>query len=154
MYGIIKLKRGERYMFWFYIGIFVVFLVTEALTANLITIWMAAASLITGIYAWFFPEQIVPQAFIFIVLSIILIIATKPLAKKITKEPEKTNADSLVKKEGIVISEIDNDKFTGLVKVNGQVWTARSAGGEKIAENQKICVVGIEGVKLMVVPIE
>ena len=137
-------------MYWFYMGLFVVFLIAEALTFNLMTIWMAAASLVTSIYAWFFPNQIIPQAFIFIVLSIILIIATKPLTGKFLKQPEKTNADSLIGKTGIVTVEIDSVSSLGQVKVKGQIWSAKSAENITISENEKVEIKAIEGVKLIV----
>ena len=137
-------------MFWFYIALFIVFLVIESQTFNLITIWMAVSSLITSIYAWIFPNQIIPQAFIFIVLSIILIIATKPLTKRFIKEPQKTNADSLIGEVGVVTEKIDNILSSGQVKIRGQIWTARSENGEKISEETKVEIKKIEGVKLIV----
>lgn len=140
-------------MFWFYIGLSVVFLGIEAISFNLVTIWMAAAAFLTSIYAWFFPTQYVPQAFIFIVLSIILIIATKPLAKKLIKNHEKTNADSLIGEIGIVTVSIDSLNLKGQVKVRGQIWSAKTATEEEIPENEKVKIIKIEGVKLVVEPV-
>ena len=139
-------------MFWFYIGLFAVFLAIEAISFNLVTIWMALAALFTSIYAWFFPNQYVPQAFIFIVFSIIFIIATKPLVKKFAGKHEKTNADSLIDEIGVVTVPIDGLNSSGQVKVKGQIWSAKCMSDSQIPENSKVKIIKIEGVKLVVEP--
>lgn len=141
-------------MFWFYIFLFVLFLAVEAVSFNLITIWMAISAIITSIYAWFFPTQYVPQAFIFIVLSIILIVLTKPVVKKFIKTHEKTNADSLIGETAIVTVPIDSLNLSGQVRVKGQVWSAKSETEIEISENKKVKILKIEGVKLVVEPID
>ena len=141
-------------MFWFYIGLFIVFVAIEAVSFNLITIWMAISAFITSLYAWFFPTQYVPQAFIFIVLSIILIAITKPVVRKFIKAPNKTNADSLIGEVGIVTVAIDSLNLSGQVKVRGQIWSAKSETDGEIAENKKVKILKIEGVKLVVEPID
>lgn len=140
-------------MVWFYIGIFVALIIVEALTYNLITIWMAIASLITSIYAYFFPTQILPQAFIFIVLSIILIALTKPISKKLIPKPKTTNSDSLIGEIAVVISEIDTLNSVGQVKVKGQIWSAKTYCDRIIEKNEKVKIEKIEGVKLVVSPL-
>lgn len=141
-------------MFWFYIVLSVIFLGIEAISFNLVTIWLAASAFLTSIYAWFFPAMYVPQAFIFIVISIILIIATKPLTKKLVKNHEKTNADSLIGEIGIVTVPIDDLNLSGQVKVKGQIWSAKCSSEVEIPQNSKVRITGIEGVKLVVEPLE
>jgi len=137
-------------MFWFYIVLFVVFMAVEAMSFNLITIWLAISAFLTSFYAWAFPTHYVPQAFIFIVLSIILIVATKPIVKKFIKTHEKTNADSLIGETGIVTVAIDPLNLSGQVRVRGQVWSAKSETDTEISENKKVKILKIEGVKLVV----
>lgn len=137
-------------MYWFYIILFIVLLVIEAATFNLVTIWMAISALLTGIYAYFFPENYVVQGFMFVVLSIILIAATKPFLKKITKKPVKTNADRLIGEEACVTVRIDNLNAEGQVKVIGQTWSARSENNEPIEVGEIVVIKKIEGVKLIV----
>ena len=137
-------------MYWFYLILFVIFLVIEAATFNLVTIWMAISALLTGIYAYFSPENYVVQGFMFVVLSIILIAATKPFLKKITKKPVKTNADRLIGEEACVTVRIDNLNAEGQVKVMGQTWSARSENNEPIEDGKIVKIKKIEGVKLIV----
>ena len=54
----------------------------------------------------------------------------------------------------MVTDAIDNSLAKGQVKVLGSVWTARSADGSAIAEGARVRVEAIDGVKLIVVPVE
>ncbi len=137
-------------MYIFYLALFVLLLVIEGLTVNLVTVWLSLSALITSVVAYFFPEKIFLQLSVFILLSIIFIILTKPFVKKIKKEKVSTNADRLFQEVGIVEEEINNLDFSGCVKVKGQHWSAKSVDGKKIEKNKKVKIHEIDGVKLMV----
>ena len=137
-------------MYIWYLLAFVVFLLIELISYNLITIWLAASALLTGIYAYFFPDQIVVHVFIFLVISLVLIVFTKPMVKKLKSTNEKTNADRLIGCEAVVLEKIDSLEGTGQVKVMGQVWSAKSENGTVIETAEKVIVKNIEGVKLVV----
>ena len=64
---------------------------------------------------------------------------------------EKTNADRILGQEGVVVESIDNLSASGQVKIDGAVWTARSAGDEIIPSGTRIQVERIEGVKAIVI---
>ena len=137
-------------MYFWYLIAFVAFIVIEISTYNLVTIWLAISSLTAGVYAYFFPGQIKTQIFIFLILSVILIILTKPLVKKIKAHTETTNADRLIGCEGVVLEEINQIEGTGQVKVMGQIWSARSENGAVIPKSTLVKIIKIEGVKLIV----
>lgn len=141
--------RGDYRMYWYYIIAFAVLLVIEATTYNLLTIWLAIAALLTSIYAFFFPTQLLAQFFIFLVLSIVLLALTKPIAKKLKIGIHPTNADRLIGLEGVVLEEINAISGTGQIKVNGQVWSAKSESLSIIPQNQIVKIIKIEGVKLV-----
>ena len=67
---------------------------------------------------------------------------------------EKTNIDSIIGKQAIVVNQIDNLKEEGQVILNGMEWSARSTSGEPIGENVKVRIDRVEGVKLFVTPVE
>lgn len=137
-------------MYIWYLIAFAVFVVIEASTYNLVTVWLAISSLAAGIYAYYFPDQVIVQLFLFLVLSVILIILTKPLVKKLKSTTEKTNADRLIGCEGIVLEEINQINGTGQVKVMGQIWSARAEDGSVIPKDTLVKIMKIEGVKLIV----
>jgi membrane protein implicated in regulation of membrane protease activity len=74
----------------------------------------------------------------------------KPRIGSLMKKSEATNADRVIGLEGIVTTEIDPMHATGLVTVKGQVWSAVSADGLKIAEGTTVVVKEIRGVRVVV----
>lgn len=94
------------------------------------------------------------QIVLFLVVSALLLFFTRPVAVKyFNKDRVRTNVESLIGKQAIVISEINNLQGIGQVTVNGQEWSARSTDEE--AAIPVGCVVIIErvsGVKLIVTP--
>ena len=128
----------------------ILFVIIESVTTQLISIWFAAGATAAFIAA-LCNGNIIVQWSLFIAFSIILLIATKPLAKKLTKNSaEKTNIDSAIGKVTVVTAEIDNIAETGEVKLNGLTWSARSLNGDVIKEGSKVIVKKVEGVKLIV----
>lgn len=131
--------------FWFIT--FLVLLFIELTTVNLVTIWFALGALGALITASIIDDLTV-QVVIFIILSIISLIVTKPLVKKIrTRKITPTNLDRVIGKTGIVIKRITNDSY-GEVKVEGSIWTAKAT--KEIKEKSQVKVLKIEGVKLLV----
>ena len=128
-----------------------VFVVVELATTALTTIWFAggalAALLITaaGFPVW-------AQAVTFLVVSIALLVLTRPLANKyFNKKTVKTNAESLIGREAIVTEEINNLRNEGVVTVSGQEWTARTEDNTlTVAAGTVVKILRIEGVKLIV----
>ena len=143
---------GPMEIFWLAAAIF--FLVVEAATPALVSIWFALGAFVALLTA-FFGAQLWIQILVFLVVSAIALVATRPLAKKyLDKKHIPTNADMVIGKEGVVTEEIDNLNAHGAVSCQGKVWTARSAGGESIPAKTKVTVDAIEGVKLIVSPAE
>ena len=120
-------------------------------TMGLTTIWFAGGALV-AIFAAVVGAPIWLQAIIFIVVSLVLLFFTRPIAVKyFNKDRVKTNVESMVGRQAIVISEIDNLQGIGQVTVGGQEWSARSAEDQaKIAVGAVTVVVAISGVKLIV----
>ncbi len=132
-----------------WIALAVTFAIIEAFTLGLTTIWFAAGSLIAmiGALVGISPTW---QILVFLVSSSILIYFTRPFAVNLLKiGKQKTNAQSLLGETGMVIEEIRPFQ-TGLVKVSGQIWTAKSKDDTIIEKNKKVKISHIEGVKLMV----
>lgn len=141
-------------MVWIWVALLAVFVVIEAATAQLLTIWFAIGSF-AALVSSFFTDSIVAQIIVFIIVSAIALAVTRPVVKKITKaKKQPTNADMYIGKQAVVTEDINNLEATGLVKVGGSVWTARSESeGCTIPAGEHVTVVKIEGVKLIVRPI-
>lgn len=126
--------------------------VLEACTVQLVSIWFAiggVAACVTSL----FTDSILIQVIVFVAVSAIALAVTRPLAKKIkNRGSEPTNADRFIGRTAVVLQAIDNDLPQGMVKVDNEKWTARSADGQPIPEGASVTVTAIEGVKLIVSP--
>jgi membrane protein implicated in regulation of membrane protease activity len=98
----------------------------------------------------FFNVPIFVQALVFTALSALFIIFSKTIFNK-TLRPDHTptNADAVIGETAIVTERICNIENKGLVKVRGQIWSARSADGAELEEGETVSVISIEGVKLI-----
>ena len=124
---------------------FVILLVIELATVNLVTIWFAIGA-VAAIITTIFTDSILIQSIVFIVVSVIALLITKPLIKKFKKfEVEPTNSDRVIGKVGDVTKKIEKNKY-GEVKVYGNTWTASSKDVIEVGERVK--VLSIDGVKL------
>jgi membrane protein implicated in regulation of membrane protease activity len=139
-------------MRWIWVALTIIFAVIEVFTFGLYTIWFALAALVMVCLSLLnipFPFPIR----IFLVLSALLLFFTRPLAiKKFKIGREKTNVDSLIGMHVLVTKRI-GEFDRGEVKLNGQIWTARSEDNSQIAEGTKCEVVKIEGVQAIVRPL-
>ena len=137
-----------------WLGLTVVFLIAEASTVTVISLWFAAGSLVAMAMS-LLGGAIWLQVLTFLVVSAIALTALRPLVRKyLTPKLTATNIDSVIGSVGIVTATIDNVGATGQVKLNGMEWTARSTSGESIAAGSKVRVDKIEGVKVFVSPAE
>ena len=130
--------------------IFAVFVIIELATMGLTTIWFAGGSLIAFVCA-LVKLPIWVQVIAFLIVSGLLLYFTRPIAVKyFNKTRTKTNVESMIGKQAVVVSEIDNLQGTGQVKVIGMDWSARSFIGFPIKEGNVVIVKAVEGVKLIV----
>jgi len=123
----------------------------EAFTLGLTSIWFAGGALVAlGAAALNLP--LIIQILVFFAVSLLLLYFTRPIAVKyFNKDRVKTNAESLVGRQAIVIGEIDNLQGIGQVIVGGQEWSARSVDDDvKLAVGTVVNILSINGVKLMV----
>ena len=132
--------------------LFVVLVVFEIATMGLTTIWFAAGSL-AAFFASLFHVTWWLQFILFIVVSLIMLIFTRPFAVRyIKRHTQKTNIDSIIGQTGRVIAQIDNAQASGYVVVNGLEWAARSVDAGVIEVDTMVTVKAIEGVKVIVEP--
>lgn len=134
----------------FWLIVFVALLVIEIATLGLTTIWFAAGALVAFLAAYIgfgVPVQVI----IFLAVSIILLILTRPIAVKyFNQERQKTNAESLIGQKAIVIEEVNPLQATGKVEVNGMEWSAKTEESDRIEVSTVVSIKGIQGVKLIV----
>ncbi|MBR3979183.1 MAG: NfeD family protein [Oscillospiraceae bacterium] len=134
--------------------LFILFLMAEASTVVVISLWFAVGAL-TAMIASLLGAELWLQAVLFAVVSIVLLCALRPIVRKyFTPKLTKTNVDALVGTSGLVTEKIDNTLSRGRVKLGAMEWTARSTSGETVEVGTLVRVDRIEGVKVFVTPVE
>lgn len=134
----------------FWLILLAAFTIIEAATVQLVSVWFAVGAL-GALVSVFAHADFKVQVIVFIALSILSLIATRPLVKRFTKTKlQSTNADMCLNETAVVVEQIDNLNAKGQVKVNGNIWSARSIDDKIIPENTLVKILKIEGVKIIV----
>ena len=137
---------------WIWLTLLVIFVVIEAFTMSLTTIWPAIASLPlifiakTGLpFKW--------QLLIFVLLTLVLVIFTRPFAvKKLKIGKDKTNVNDMEGQEVLVTKAILQFQKGEAKSKNGVIWTVTSAYGTEIPENTICIVTKVQGNTLEIKP--
>lgn len=135
---------------WVWLILAAVGIVVEALSPQLVSIWFVLG-FVAALIASMFGAPLYLQIIIALAVSVISLIATRPLVKKMTgTKVTRTNADRYVGEEGVVTDEINAVLGTGRVTVMGSNWAAVCSGSSIVPVGTKVQVEAIEGVKLIV----
>ena len=130
----------------------IIMFVIEVVTTGLATLWFAVGALVAMVMDLCgapLVAQIAVMAGVSIVCFVLCMIWVKPKLESLRKKNvQRTNADRLIGREGVVIVPLNQTEGKGQVKIDGQVWSAKA--DSDIAEGIKVTVKAIEGVKLVV----
>ena len=134
-----------------WIAVIIILVVAEFMTTALTTIWFVGGAIVAAV-ASALNAPVAVQIVLFIVVSLALLLAIRPIAVKyFNPERVRTNVDAILGKRGIVTEAIDNDLGRGTVKVDGLDWTARSMQPVmQIEKDKHVIVQAVDGVKLIV----
>lgn len=151
--GTFTLTPGTMILVW--LGLLIILVLIELLTVGLTTIWFAGGSL-AAIIANLCGVGIIGQIVIFLVVSCILLIFTRPWALKyLNQNHTRTNYEGVIGKVIRITQRVDNLSQTGKSIVDGQEWTVRAKEDDEVLEKGELAkVVNISGVKLIVIKYE
>lgn len=138
----------DPYVLWLIIA--GVMFIGEIATEGFLIFWIGVGAIVTMCVSFFFPEMIILQIVIFVIISVILIIFTKPLMDKLKPKEVPSNVYTILGKKGLVTKTIDNTKSEGQIKIGGDVWAARSENGNLISEGSEVEILRIDGVRAIV----
>lgn len=135
----------------FWLVLLIVLLGIEIITVGLTTIWFAGGSLV-ALLVYGLGLDFVWQILAFIIVSLVLLIFTRPLAVKyINVNKLKTNYEGVIGKVVRLTEDVNNINGTGTTIINGVEWTARSKDDDiNIPKGTIVKVVDIKGVKVIV----
>lgn len=135
----------------FWLAVLVILVVIELFTMGLTTIWFAGGALVAALIS--IPGLPVSlQIFAFLAVSAVLLYFTRPVAVKyFNRDRVRTNIESMVGRQAIVISEINNIEGVGQVNTGGMEWSARSSYNNIVLPvGAVVTILGVDGVKLIV----
>lgn len=135
----------------FWLAVLVILVVIELFTMGLTTIWFAGGALVAALIS--IPGLPVSlQIFVFLAVSAVLLYFTRPVAVKyFNRDRVRTNIESMVGRQAIVISEINNLEGVGQVNTGGMEWSARSSYNNVVLPvGAVVTILGVDGVKLIV----
>lgn len=131
------------------------FAILEMFTAGFMVIWIGVAALVSMLVSFIFPEAFAIQVVIWGILSVILVLFTKKFATKVSGNTIPTNVYSVIGKKANVIVEINGEKSTGQVKVDGDIWSAKTEEFNAIIPVGTVVeIVRVDGVKVVVKKID
>lgn len=134
----------------FWLIAMVVFILAEAATVTLVSIWFAAGALVAVVVA-LLGGGVSLQVTLFLAVSIALLACMRNLVRRhFTPHLVRTNVDSVVGNMGVVTTPVNNIAALGKVEINGMEWSARSTTGSPLMEGAQVKVDKIEGVKVYV----
>ncbi len=90
---------------------------------------------------------------VFVVASLLALAVVRPIARAHLRNPPliRTGAAALVGKQAVVLERIANHEGVGCVKIEGEVWTARSLDDDAVLEpGTRVDVVDIKGATALV----
>ena len=127
-----------------------IFFILEMATVGFLIFWFGLGALLALISS-LFTDNIIIQTSIFVLSSGLLVFLTRPFVNKFAKTDKvETNAFSIIGKTGLVIKDIDPLNDVGQIKVDGEIWSAKSENEIPIEKGTQIEVCSISGVKAVV----
>ena len=148
------------YMLYIWIGFFILSVIVEVSTMNLIAIWFMPGTLLSILLS-LLAVPVWMQAAVWFVVTVTVFAATFRLSARLRRpRVQPTNADRVIGQTGVVTVAISDREQSGQVRVMGQIWSARTDGAERTDEtadtipvDTEVRVLRIEGVKLIVTPV-
>lgn len=140
---------------WVYIwlGIFVLSMIIEFVSFELVSVWISFGSLVSLVLALCgvgFEIQII----VAVTISIVCILSLRKVALKfLTKEKGKTNLDVAVDTIHKVLSGNSDDEY-GTIKYNGVIWNIVSFDGKTLSEGDSVKIIKVDGNKFIVEKVE
>ena len=130
----------------------VCFLILEAATVSMTSIWFAAGAA-TALLTCLFTDSFRVQALVFIVVSILCLLAFRPLAAKLRQKSTPTNGDRNLGREATVLTTVTAD-VPGRVRLDGVDWNAQCATpGDTLAPGSRCRITEIHSTLLIVEPV-
>ena len=147
----------ENLFVWYvWLALALITLILEVFTSGFIIGCFSIGAAAAAVVAAFGVDTNV-QLIVFAAVTVGVFAFIRPFAVKYllrAKHRVATNNDALIGRLGRVVTAIDNENMRGEVKVDGDIFPARSHSGELIAAAHDVKVVALDSITLIVEPVE
>ena len=116
---------------------------------QIVSIWFAVGALAAFITSFFQPFGV--QLAVFVAVTGVMLLATRPLVKKLHKPAVPTNHELNLGREAVVIENINNSAGTGRIRLQGVDWKASSGDDSLIQSGETVVVTEVSGAHVTVV---
>ncbi|MGE5560709.1 MAG: NfeD family protein [Chloroflexota bacterium] len=131
-----------------------IFTLIETATPTFFIFWFGVGAA-GGALTAYLGGHFVLQMLVFLGVSALLVTITRPFARGVLRKSRvKTNVDAVTGRTGTVLGRIEGRNRPGLVRVEGETWTAVPADDAVIEQGERVTVLRIEGVKAIVEPLQ
>lgn len=139
---------------WGWLALGLIFLVAEIFTSGFVLACFGVGALAACGMA-FLDFGLGWQLAVFVVVSTAAVLASRRFAERVTgMQAEGVGVDRVIGKHGRVIERIDPGEAAGRVRVDVEEWRAESVTGEAIEVGTQVEILGVEGTRLRVRPLE
>ena len=109
-----------------------IFFILEMATVGFLIFWFGIGALLALIVS-LFTDSVIIQTATFVLSSGLLVFLTRPFVNKFAKTDKvEKNAFSIIGKTALVIKDIEPLHDVGQIKVDGEIWSAKSQNELKI----------------------
>jgi membrane protein implicated in regulation of membrane protease activity len=146
--GLVETAFFDSWAWSIFIGIGLVLVLMElilGIDTGLDLVFIGSAFILSGIITIAMQTWVWTAVIAGIICVIYLVIGRRYIHKRMAFAGEKTNIDTIIGKDGIVLQDITRHEY-GLVKVGMEEW--RAGSDEEIKAGEEIVVQGINGVTL------
>ena len=123
----------------------------EVLTGDLFLVMLSGGALAAAASAWLLGLPVWADGAVFLVVSVLLLVLVRPaLRRRLSSGPVLPEpAKALEGKDALVLDQVS--RHQGRVKLDGEVWTARSYNSDDIYEpGDRVTVMHIDGATAVV----
>lgn len=136
-----------------WIAIALVLILLQIISMDLVLLMLAGGALAAALTSTL-TDNVIIQIVVFAITSTALLMTLRPWLLKYLRQRValvETNVQAIIGKPAVVVSEVSS--LSGRVKLQGEVWSARTESGElTLPTGTKVTVLRIDGATAVVAP--
>jgi membrane protein implicated in regulation of membrane protease activity len=125
----------------------------ETITLDLLFLMLSLGAL-AALVASFLTGSFFLQGIVFCLVSLMMVLLVRPIALRHLRAgpgEQRSNIDRLIGEPALALETVTS--YSGTVKIGGDTWSARTAGGVSVPAGTRVAVARIDGATAVVEPV-